>query len=355
MAEETGTLPSADSVTDPATLAIAATASFLAAAIASRMALRLLRRRLVDQPNARSSHRAPIPRGGGIGFVPVVLAGIAIAAAIAPLPAAIAVIVGGAAVAVVSFADDVRSLPGSLRFAVQAAAVTAVLASWPSGPILWEGAPILLDRVVVGFAWLWFINLFNFMDGIDGLAASEAGVVAFGVVAVAAAVPAVGLPALPAVIAGAAALAFLTVNWPPARIFMGDVGSVGLGFLLGWLLVAVAAAGFPAAAMILPLAFVVDATTTLVLRAIRGAPLGSAHRDHAYQAAVDRGVPHAVVTVAVIVAGVALIGLAVWSVDAPAAALAGAGSMSIVLVLALRFGWPPFQRRGGEETARRSR
>jgi UDP-N-acetylmuramyl pentapeptide phosphotransferase/UDP-N-acetylglucosamine-1-phosphate transferase len=345
-------------VTDPATLAIAAAATFVAAAVGSRLALAIVRRRLLDQPNARSSHRAPTPRGGGIGFVPVILAGIAIAALIEPVTGVVALLAGGMAVAAVSFADDIRSLPGLFRFAVQMAAVAAVLAVWPGGPILlWDGAPVLVDRFAVGFAWLWFINLFNFMDGIDGIAASEAGVVSVGVVAVAAAVPAAAaLPALPAVIVGAAAIAFLTVNWPPARIFMGDVGSVGLGFLLGWLLVSLASAGYPAAAVILPLVFVLDATTTLARRAARGARLGSAHRDHAYQAAVDRGVPHAVVTSAVIVAGVGLIALAVWSVNAPVPALLAAGTLAGAFVLALRFGWPPFQRRAGAgETARRSR
>lgn len=357
MAEEATLLLRSHPLTDTATLVLAAVATFAAAFVASRLALRVLRRRLLDQPNARSSHRAPIPRGGGGGFIPVVLVGLGVAGAAEAAPAAIAAIIGGVIVAAVSFADDFRPLPGSLRLIVQAAAVLGVLAAWPGGPILWDGAPLLLDRLFVGIAWLWFINLFNFMDGIDGIAASEGGLVGLGVVAVALAAPAAAGMALPAIIVAAGALAFLTVNWPPARIFMGDVGSVGLGFLLGWLLVATAAAGFLAAAVILPLVFVVDATTTLALRAGRRAPLGQAHRDHAYQAAVDRGVPHRVVTTAVIIAGVGLIGLAAWSTVQPVAALMVAAALSGLLVMALRFGWPPFQRRPGAvgETARRSR
>jgi len=335
---------------------------FGAVAIASRVARTWLEGRVPDLPNARSSHRKPIPRGGGIGFIPVILVALVLVAVLVPehatLPAFAAGILGAVAVAVVSFADDLRPLSGRIRFAVQAAAVGLVLALWPGGAILGPDVPIVLDRLAVGLAWLWFINLFNFMDGIDGLAASEAGVVSAGVVAVAMAGSAMlVLPAVPAAIVGAGAVGFLTVNWPPARVFMGDVGSIPLGFLLGWLLISLAGAGYLAAALILPLVFVLDATSTLVVRLVRGRRLGEAHRDHAYQAAVDRGVPHAFVTAWVVATGVGLFALAVWSIRAPVPALVGAVGLAALLVLALRFGWPPFQRRAGVdgETARRSR
>lgn len=337
-------------------------AVLLAAAVASGAARTWLQSRAPDLPNARSSHSKPIPRGGGIGFIPVILVALVLVALLLPedatLPAFAAGIAGAVAVAAVSFADDLRPLSGRIRFGVQAAAVALVLAFWPGDAILGADVPVVLDRLVVGVAWLWFINLFNFMDGIDGLAASEAGVVSAGIVLVAVAGSAVAiLPALPAVIVGAGAVGFLRLNWPPAKVFMGDIGSITTGFLLGWLLLAVADAGYLAAAAILPLVFVLDATTTLVLRILRGERPGEAHRDHAYQRAVDRGVPHAVVTSAVIVAGLGLIGLAIWSINAPGPALAAAGSLAALLVLALRFGWPPFQRRAGAdgETARRSR
>lgn len=334
----------------------------LAAGVTSGAARKWLQSRAPNRPNARSSHRTPIPRGGGIGFIPVILLALVLLALLEPdqanLPAFAAGIGGAIAVAAVSFADDLRPLSGRLRFGVQAAAVALVLSFWPGGAILGPDVPLVLDRFVVGVAWLWFINLFNFMDGIDGIAASEAGVVAAGIVTVAIAGSALlTLPAVPAAIVGAGAVGFLTVNWPPAKVFMGDVGSVGLGFLLGWLLIAVASAGFLAAAVILPLVFVVDATSTLVLRLVRRERIGEAHRDHAYQAAVDRGVPHAVVTSGVIASGIGLIALAAWSIDAPVPALAAAAGVSTLVVLALRFGWPPFQRRAGGdgETARRSR
>ncbi|MCW5713220.1 MAG: hypothetical protein KIT43_01715 [Bauldia sp.] len=334
----------------------------LAAGVTSGLARKSLQNRVPDQPNARSSHRNPVPRGGGIGFIPVVLVALILLAVLVPeyaiLPAFAAGIVGAIAVAAVSFADDLRPLSGRVRFAVQAAAVALVLVFWPGGTILGPDIPVVLDRLVVGFAWLWFINLFNFMDGIDGIAASEAGVISAGIVAVAVGGSALTiLPAVPAAIVGAGAIAFLTVNWPPAKVFMGDIGSITLGFLLGWLLLAVADAGYLAAAAILPLVFVLDATATLVLRILRGERPGEAHRDHAYQLAVDRGVPHAVVTSAVIVTGLGLIAIAVWSIAAPLPAIVAGATLSAGLVLALRFGLPPFQRRAGAggETARRSR
>ncbi len=305
---------------------------------ASALTLRALRCGMVlDTPNERSSHARPVPRGGGLGFVVVILAAWTVLWLSGSTGSTPAVIVGAVAVAAVSFADDLRGVSLKVRLAVQAMAVVAALAWFPSGkPILADFLPLAVDRVLVGLAWLWFINLFNFMDGIDGIAGGEASVVAFGLVAIAATAPALGVASREAIVVGAAVLAFLPFNWRPARMFMGDVGSAGLGYLLGWLLIMAAAHGALVPALLLPLFFVLDATTTLLWRAWRRQPLGQAHRDHAYQHAVDKGLSHATVSGMVVGLGIVLVVLAVCSATAPLATLLLGLILTGALVVSLR-------------------
>lgn len=311
--------------------------TFAVALIASLLARGLLRRLgVVDVPNARSSHRIPIIRGGGLGFVAVILAGW-LALALAGMPGLPPTVLAGAlAVAAISFLDDARGVRWSIRLAVQALAVAAALASLPGGPVLADGLPVLVDRLILGLAWLWFVNLFNFMDGIDGIAGTEALVVAFGVVAIALVAGLPGWPVPAALVVGAAVAGFLPFNLPRARMFMGDVGSTTLGYVLGWLLILVAAEGALATAILLGLYFVVDATSTLLMRAARGERIHEAHRQHAYQAAVDRGLPHATVSAAVGGLGLVLIGLGGLALARPVLAL-GLGLVATgVFVLWLR-------------------
>jgi UDP-N-acetylmuramyl pentapeptide phosphotransferase/UDP-N-acetylglucosamine-1-phosphate transferase len=196
--------------------------------------------------------------------------------------------------------------------------------------------PELADRLVAGLAWIWFINLFNFMDGIDGIAGVEAACIGAGLFVV---LQGLGSPAglgLIALATAGAALGFLWWNWQPARIFLGDVGSVPLGYLLGWLLLSAAAAGAWAPALILPLYYLADASLTLVRRLLRGERIWHAHRQHAYQRAVQGGMSHAQ-TVRIIAAGnLALIGLAVVAGGGwPMAALGAAVFVVLLVLLAL--------------------
>lgn len=311
--------------------------TFAVALIASLLARGLLRRLgVVDVPNARSSHRIPIIRGGGLGFVAVILAGW-LALALAGMPGLPPTVLAGAlAVAAISLLDDVRGVRWSIRLAVQALAVAAALASLPGGPVLADGLPVVVDRLILGLAWLWFVNLFNFMDGIDGIAGTEALVIAFGIVAIALVAGLPGWPVPAALVVGAAVAGFLPFNLPRARMFMGDVGSTTLGYVLGWLLILVAAEGALATAILLGLYFVVDATSTLLMRAARGERIHEAHRQHAYQAAVDRGLPHATVSAAVGGLGLVLIGLGGLALARPVLTL-GLGLVATgVFVLWLR-------------------
>lgn len=314
-------------------------AAFIASAGACALAAHWLARlNVLDIPNHRSSHGHRIARGGGVGFIAVILlfwSGLGIVAGSATVT--VAVLLGSLAVAAISFADDLGGVSAVKRLLVQIVAVFFALVFFPAnGPIVAAFLPIEVDRFIAGLLWLWFINLFNFMDGIDGLAAGEAGVIAFGIVLLAAFHPDLGLPAIEAVVVGASALAFLIFNWSPARVFMGDVGSTGLGFLLGWLLLITAARGGIAAAILLPLYFLTDATTTLIYRAWRGRYVGEAHRDHAYQRGVDGGLTHSAVTARILLLGIFLTGAALVALQAPVSGLVLGLALTLALLVWLR-------------------
>lgn len=292
----------------------------------------LVRWRIYDTPNARSSHTAPVPRGGGLVLVPMVLAAwVATAAWTGTAPPGLGLVVAGATVlAAVSWIDDLRGLPAGARLAVQAVAVgLGMLGLAAGGPVFQGWLPPGLDVVVAGLAWLWFVNLFNFMDGIDGISGVEAGAIGVGLVLVGALAGwPLGEIAPPALLA-AVALGFLVWNWAPARIFLGDVGSVPLGFLLGWLLLHAAIAGEWAAALILPLYYLADATITLARRAARGERVWRAHREHFYQRAARGGAGHARVALAVLGCNIALIA------GAGAAARGYAGAALVLAAVAV--------------------
>ena len=297
--------------------------------LATWLAAAALRRfQILDRPNARSSHVVAKPRGGGLALLPIVLIAwiLALRWLDAVPPGFWPVVTGAACLGVVSWIDDLKSLPALTRFLAQGLAVAfGMVGLAGAGPVFQGLLPPALDLVAAGFLWLWFVNLFNFMDGIDGISGVEA--IAIGLGLGLAALLSAGDPAqvaLPWLLA-AAALGFLVWNWPPARVFLGDVGSVSLGFLLGWLLLLAAAKGAWAVAAILPAYYLADATITLLRRGLRGETVWRAHREHFYQRATQGGWSHGRVSGAVALCNLALIGLALASTRGyPWLALAGA-------------------------------
>jgi Fuc2NAc and GlcNAc transferase len=276
-----------------------------------------LARSVMDIPNERSSHTVPTPRGGGLAIAATFLAGTCVlwAAGVVPPRVAAALAVGGATIAAVGWWDDHRSL--SVRWRLPAQTLAAALAVWLVGgmpavsvgvaavPLGWGGAVLAVVGVV------WSLNLFNFMDGIDGIAGGETVTVGVAGGALMAILGAPGLAAGAWALAAAAG-GFLPWNWQRARIFMGDVGSSLLGFVFAVLAVASENAGsLPVLcwAMLCGV-FIFDATTTLVRRGMRGERVFDAHRSHAYQRAVQAGFSHAQVTSTVIALNLVLAALA---------------------------------------------
>lgn len=297
--------------------------AWLGSACGTALALPYLQRHgPVDPVTRRSSHSRPTPRGGGLGLLcGLVPAWIVIALQAQRLEATAPLLCGLGAVAAVSWLDDVRSRPAWLRLLVQSAAVVAGLQSLPDGTAVFQGLlPVGADRLVTGILWLWFINAYNFMDGIDGLTAAETISIGLGLLLAANLAQIPGpLAGWGAVLAGAA-LGFLPWNWHPARLFLGDVGSISLGFLVGWLLVLMAAEGAWAPALILPAFYLVDATITLLRRIATGHSPFSPHRTHAYQRAAAR-MPHHHVVLRVILGNSLLLGLASYAALRPGASL----------------------------------
>ena len=283
-----------------------------------RAALKLLvAYNIVDRPGKRSSHEGNVPTGGGIAVIGVVLTiWICLALMTGTLGEIRIIVAAGAVLAVISFIDDIRYVSPWARLVAHGVAVALGLTLLPDSALLFDGSlPLWADRSATGVAWVWFINLFNFMDGIDGITGVETIAVAGGLAA-ALLLMAPGengdwsKAALAAVLAGAG-VGFLVHNWHPAQLFLGDTGSVALGYLLGWLLVwSACVAGLWWLALVLPLYYWADATLTLLVRGARGEKVWRAHRQHAYQIAVRAGASHAAVAGFIALLNVALILLA---------------------------------------------
>ena len=312
--------------------------------ILTGVVLRIARRlRWLDHPIERSSHVAATPTSGGIGLVSLV-SGVFLWGLDGLPGGAIPLVLGGLLIAAIGLLDDLRPLPVLPRLIVQAVGVSAALSA--IGPIasldlgfatLEPGA---FGWIAAALAGIWFVNLFNFMDGIDGIASAEAAFV--GLVAGILVWPQAPELAIAWWVLSGASAGLLVWSWPPAKIFMGDVGSGFIGFVIAALLIRslqVAALNLPTA-LVLVAPFLCDTTLTLLRRMARGEAWYAGHRLHAYQHLSRRWGRHLPVTLASIGLNFVLVAPAAWLCAAqpsvaPWVALA---IFAIISVLALRAG-----------------
>jgi UDP-N-acetylmuramyl pentapeptide phosphotransferase/UDP-N-acetylglucosamine-1-phosphate transferase len=254
----------------------------------------LLQKNIMDTPNHRSNHKTPTPRGGGIAITLILLPAILWIQSYLNIKeyyllASIIIL------ATISFIDDVKPLPPLLRFLMQIIAIIICIIPLYADSnmgIFFGYLPLWLDMTICAIGWLWFINLYNFMDGIDGITTTETISISSGIIAIAA------ITLLPleyifyASCLIAVSLGFMYWNWHPAKIFMGDIGSISLGFILGYLLIKLSLAGYILPCLIIASYYLFDSTLTIIKRLINGKKIWEAHSEHLYQQAVRNGKSH---------------------------------------------------------------
>lgn len=271
----------------------------------------MLHHKILDIPNERSSHAAPTPHGAGAVVILLTLLtwlGLLIKHAAPWLD--YAVLAAAAGVAVISALDDRAHISFKWRLLAHgAAAAVAVMALPDAAAMFQDWLPLWLERTLLAIGLVWFMNLFNFMDGIDGMMGTLIVTLALGISLV---TPTwldwqLSLSLVPI------AAGFLVWNWMPAKIFSGDVGSVAVGYLIGWLLLRLSLTGNYIPAIILAAYPIADTTFTLLRRISQGEKFWEPHRRHFFQKAVRSGMTHAAVVRVVWALQVFMIVMAVWA------------------------------------------
>jgi UDP-N-acetylmuramyl pentapeptide phosphotransferase/UDP-N-acetylglucosamine-1-phosphate transferase len=298
-----------------------------------------LRAYALARPNARSSHREPTPQGGGAAVVAAVLVttwAAALIFGIYPLGTGTEFLALTGAVillAIVGAIDDIRHLHPFPRLLLQGLAVGILVAALPQELRVVPMLPWWIERACLFVGAIWFVNLTNFMDGIDWMTVAETVPITGAIVLLGLLDAVSGLPTLIALALFGAILGFAPFNRPVARLFLGDVGSLPIGLLLAWLLLRVAASGYLAAAIILPLYYIADATLTLARRIVNGERVWQPHRSHFYQRALDRGFTVTEIVARVLLVNCALVALALMAVADPGGLISwGALAIAVLLV-----------------------
>jgi UDP-N-acetylmuramyl pentapeptide phosphotransferase/UDP-N-acetylglucosamine-1-phosphate transferase len=251
----------------------------------------LLLRHALAKPNPRSSHAVPTPQGAGIAvIIATLLVAGAVIASVGRLGADVPMVFGATAfIALVGVTDDIRTIPVIPRLILQGLSVGIVLYAASGELRIIPDCPLWIERAVLFLAALWFVNLVNFMDGIDWMTVAEVVPVTAALVLLGALGDLTPSTMIVAAALGGATVGFAPFNRPVAKIFLGDVGSLPIGLLLGWCLLELAYRQHLTAALLLPLYYLADATVTLLRRLAKREKVWAAHRSHFYQRATDNG------------------------------------------------------------------
>ena len=319
-------------------MATAVIAAVVVSALAPLVLALLTRRGVVDVPGSRTLHEVPTPRGGGLAVAPAVVT--ATLLTVDRSTVLLVVILGAVALAIVGLIDDLRGLPALPRLGIQVIAALVVAIVVSEGVVPWP----LLSIPAGAFACVYYVNAFNFMDGINGISVVQSIVGGIHLAVVGHLIDSDSVVAI-GVACAVAAAAFAPWNAPRARMFLGDIGSYFLGFLLAATALTAVISGAPVLLVAAPFSlYVLDTSTTLVRRIHRGVRITDAHREHAFQRLVSSGRSHTFVSLLVLLAcalssaavllvdgvGVAtetIIGLLAWI---PAGAFVFAGSRAVV-------------------------
>ncbi len=289
---------------------------------------------MLDHPNTRSNHQLPTPRGGGIAIMLAIV--LAYWWCGEDHTTELNIILGCAVIlAIINFLDDKFNISIIWRFALELIACIIVVSGIDCELLILKNyLPVFLEKSIMVIALLWFTNNFNFMDGIDGIAASQSIHIALNV-GLLSFLYCLELTTISLIIASANA-GFLVWNWQRAKIFMGDVASIPLGFILGCFLLKIATHGMLVASIIIALYFIADGLITLLRRLFNKEKIWQAHSKHFYQRAVRAGASHQSVVLKIILCNCFLSIVAILSLDFPIIASIMAATVIVALLLALK-------------------
>lgn len=284
----------------------------------------LKKKQVVDTPNQRTNHKIPTPRGGGLAILICIL----ICFTTIELQShtnyyLIYLITAISICAAISLLDDIFNISILVRICFQILTVYLTINSLHGyNTTILPYLSLTIEKTLIAIALLGFVNIYNFMDGIDGLAASQTIYISTIVLIFSIIDPQIN-PSISYIclsIVGSC-LGFLIYNWHPAKIFMGDVGSVTLGLICGWLLINLAIYGYITAAIIIPGYYLADGITTILKRLIHKKKIWQAHSEHYYQLAIRKGKLHSQVTKKIIYCNLILGILSLFSINYPIASL----------------------------------
>jgi UDP-N-acetylmuramyl pentapeptide phosphotransferase/UDP-N-acetylglucosamine-1-phosphate transferase len=292
--------------------------TFFASVLLTKVLISFLNKKnIMDTPNKRSFHKKPTPIGGGWAIIlttlPIIIAfSIYQGIFLNTIP----LIIGALILITVSWKDDTKSINPFIKLPCQIVAIMIAMNFLPEGPIFFNGLlPIWIERICIFFAWLWFTNLYNFMDGIDGITGSETACICTGILLLSFLIfiP-TNILLLSSILLGAS-LGFLLFNWQPAKIFPGDIGAIFLGYTIAYILLSLAIEGHIIIAIILPLYYLMDATIVILKRLIKKEKIWQAHQQQYFHKSVkEMNRSHYMTTTIIIICNLCLISLAMLSV-----------------------------------------
>jgi UDP-N-acetylmuramyl pentapeptide phosphotransferase/UDP-N-acetylglucosamine-1-phosphate transferase len=305
--------------------------AFLLSVTLSKYLVKLLSKySIVDTPKERSNHNVATPRGGGLALVITTIILLLVYYYINNTVTVLYVIASLFIVATISFLDDLISLPITPRIILQLISILILLNGFT-----FKFDPI--NTLIITSTMFLFINFYNFMDGIDGSAASEAMHISISILVISCLTDKIPHEVqFTALILISACAGFLIFNWFPAKIFLGDVGSIALGLICGWMLISLVLHGYVAAAIIIPLYYIADSSITLLKRFFRGKKIWQAHSEHFFQKAVRKGASHAQVTKKIIAVNLILFVLSIVSLYYPGTSIVIASGVVAMLLYDLQ-------------------
>ncbi len=285
-----------------------------------------------NTPNERDNHTVPTPSGAGAAVMLAVIGFLTVAGTDASLIWALLILT------IISFIDDINPLSPISRLCIHSICAVMIATTIPHG--VFQGIlPQVLEFLLIIALLIWFMNIYNFMDGIDEITAVQTAAICAGLLALSAMIP--SLPqsiAVDSIIILSSIVGFWFFNRHPATIFLGDSGSIPLGAIIGWLLLLMASHGYWAVALILPAYYITDSSITLAKRIMAGKKIWHAHSEHAYQAVVRAGHPHSKATRMILLCNGVLIGLVFVATIMPSYALyAVIAAYAVCTILCLNF------------------